>query len=436
MDERYFSDEPIFALATPFSVSAIAVFRLSGKGSLNLLSAFCTADLTTLANGKLVHCYLKDRDGGTVDEVTTAVFTDGHGYTGEEACEIYCHGSLAVIKAVTALLISAGFRQAAPGEFTFRAVKNGKMDLTRAEAVNELVNSTAAVAREGALNRLSGALEKKIEEFRRKLLDIYSRFEVRLDYSDDEIGEDFVFPAEEIEEVKRNVIELLSTYKAGRIASEGVRIALIGEANAGKSTLFNCLLRSERAMVSPVPGTTRDYIEASVELCGIPVTLFDTAGFNAASADALEMEGIRRTGQVMDSADLIVHLYCPGCRWKTDTHGEIAVWNKVDLCPAPEGFVPISAKNGVGIDLLLDEIKRRIEDGISVSTGGLMIESEGQKASLEKILSHLNAVRQEDGIEEQSFELFAAIEELGRMTGAVDCEEILDRIFSNFCVGK
>jgi tRNA modification GTPase len=438
------------ALATPAASSALAVIRVSGPGSLLLLSRLTRGakDLSTRPGHTLVRCALHD-NGSPIDDVLVAVYQAPRSYTGEEGAEIFCHGSLPVIQHLLALLCRSGFRSAGPGEFTQRAFLNGRMDLTRAEAVNEIVRARTDRARGLALDRLSGAIEDRIKAARDALIDLRASLEVHLDYPDDEAD---AAPShsglDQAEEILRG---LAGTYRQGRIYQEGVSIAIAGATNAGKSSLFNALLRQDRAIVSEVHGTTRDWLEGMASIEGIPVRLYDTAGLRQ-TKDALEMEGMRRTERVIDAADLVLYMV-EGTRgmsaddqawleaW-TGPASVVRVWSKADLpCrPAPPGFHLVSAVTGQGMSQLEAVMAGSIFGGETAHDGEPLIDSERQRDLLTRALAALERYREaaQHGVSADllAVDVAEALDALGEITGAVTSAEILDRMFSTFCVGK
>lgn len=476
-------DDPIFALATPLAPSALAVIRISGKGSLELLEpllkgrpnllrerghtvrkAVVVDEGPALARGEdalgsrplaLGGASAAARSPGSadgaeeLDEVMVAVYRSPHSYTGEDGAEITCHGSLPVIRRILGLLGRSGFRAAGPGEFTRRAFLNGKMDLTRAEAVNEIVRARTDRARALALQRLSGAVERKVSEARDLLLDLQAAVEVQLDYPDEDHGASL--DDGHLERAQAILQALAATWERGRIYQEGASAAIAGATNAGKSSLFNLLLRQERAIVSEVHGTTRDWLEGAIDIDGIPVRLFDTAGTRN-TGDPLELEGMRRTEVVLRSADLVVYLVdaavglSPADHEAIGTHGEdrtLRVWNKIDLPSAlscPKEFLPLSAVTGEGIDHLERAIGERILRGAGSAEGEPLIDSERQRELLARALSSLERFRadREAGVplDLLAVELREALDSLGEITGEVATAEVLERMFASFCVGK
>lgn len=268
-DLGYDTDEPIVALATAMRESAIAVIRTSGVNSVKLFSkVFSNSKGVLNSKGFTLHYgYIVDEESGNkIDEVTAAVYRSPKSYTGQESVEIFCHGSLPGIESIINVLKKAGFRNAAPGEFTMRAFLNGKMDLSQAEAVAEIVQSRSKQAHSLALNRLSGAVYERINSIKNKLVDLMSLIEVQLDYPDDEIGGETNLSPEPLYEAESEITKLIDSYRVGKIFHEGVTVALAGGTNAGKSSLFNLFLREDRSIVSELSGTTRDFIESWISI--------------------------------------------------------------------------------------------------------------------------------------------------------------------------
>lgn len=450
----YDTNDIIYALATAWGTAPIAVIRVSGEGCVGSLArAFSRPEaLEQGASHTVLHGDLIDPEAKEpVDEVLLTLFRDKRGYTGEESVEISCHGSMAGIETIFSILSALGMRPAAPGEFTFRAFMHGRMDLTRAEAVMEIVSSRSRLAHSLALGRLEGNLFSLIEEIKQQVLHAVGVVEIQLDYAEDEIADDVQFPFTVAEEAKRRVDELLATYQVGKLYGEGARVVLAGATNAGKSTLFNLLLREERSIVSEIHGTTRDFIESRTVLDGIPVLLYDTAGLRD-SFDSVEQEGIRRTRKLIEEADLIL-LMLDG----TESYGDsitphepmisdprcIVVWNKTDLATrAPlRGSFPLSAKRGEGFATLRDEMVRRLRKSAERPDGqAVVIESARQREELKRASDALdraiNLAREELPLDIVAVELGEALHALGSLTGEVASADILEQIFSRFCVGK
>ena len=437
----YNVDEPIYAPATAYAPSALAVIRLSGKNTIEMLSqAFSSPSrLNKAASKTLVHGYILDDENVRIDEVVLAVYREGSGYTGEEAAEISCHGSLVVLRRLFTRLEQLGFKRAEKGEFTFRAFMHGRMDLTQAEAVEEIIHSKSEISQEKALDRLSGKLRDSLAAVKTRLVDILASLEVQLDYAEDEIIDEWEFPEAEVSSIISSLKALSSTYGASRIYREGAKVVLAGAANAGKSSLFNLLVKEDRAIVSPVPGTTRDFIETWIDLDGIPVRLFDTAGLRS-SDDMVESEGIRRSEALMDDADLIIYLVDPDDALlpeNIDSDRTLVVYSKRDKRRMADDL-SISSVTGEGVSELIDEVKERLMGLSPQEEGGLSIDSERQYSYL---LSCIDALESAERSKDAPVDIMAmffksALESLGFITGEVTTEDLLDNLFSKFCLGK
>jgi tRNA modification GTPase len=445
--------DPIAALATPWGKSAVAVVRASGEGCIGLVDRLFVGakPLRDQPGYTVAHGFLADPETGEkIDEVLAVVFRAPHSYTGEDAVELSLHGGLPTIAAALDLLRRHGFRDAAPGEFSLRAFRHGKLDLSAAEAVNELVNAQSDRARALAFSRLSGALHDRIDGLKGGLVGVLAGIEAMIDYPDETY--EHAAPARRVLADARSTIDaLLATYGAGRAFQEGASVAVAGRTNAGKSTLFNLLLKEDRSIVSEVPGTTRDFIEGAITVAGIPIRLFDTAGLRP-TRDELEEEGIRRTRQVLERADLVLYLVDAAVGLAAEDEAALSalgagtpvvrLWNKVDVAPAaaPEGFLPFSARTELGFADLEAAIRRALLGGFSGEREAAVIDSLRQKEALERAKAAL--VRTEDGLaRDSSYDLLAAdlreaVDELGAITGEVTSAEILETVFSKFCVGK
>ena len=435
----------IYALSTPMSKGAIGVIRVSGKSCLSKIEPFfkssiklSKAESNSVVYGKLAK----------LDNCLISVFKDGHGYTGEESLEISCHGGLNVINSILEFLSSLGLRQAERGEFTLRAFLNGKMDLTRAEAVNELINSKSDVSAEMALNRLNGELFRKIKKMTDVVADVLSEVEFQLDYTDEDDLDSVSFDEDKILKTDAQICDLIKSYDVAHLYSDEVKIVICGCTNAGKSSLFNYLLKEERSIVSAVEGTTRDYIEASCTISDIPVRIFDTAGLRETSDD-IEKEGVRRSRLLINNADVILYLLAAEDAVSDsellNDKRTILIKTKSDLKKKYNltyDGICFSTVTGEGFRDLCKAIREKVS-GFSQSFNPddrLFIQSSRQKVNL--INAHENLMRAVDGFRKGlgydllALDLREALDNLGEITGAVTSDDILDKIFSEFCVGK
>jgi tRNA modification GTPase len=466
----YGDDSPIAAFATAPGKSALTLIRCSGKGSPELAAGIFSAPekITQAAGNTVIHGWLfahnqsRDKPAERVDDVLVSVFRAPKSYTGEDSMDISCHGGNTTGRAVMAALRAAGFRDALPGEFTFRAFMNGKLDLTRAESVMELVCARTDKGRRNAISRLSGVLEKEINAIKKTLVEVLSGAEIFLDYSDDEVSVD----AEEIagrlpgETLAREALarlqKLARSWLLERIYQEGIFAVITGRPNSGKSSLFNLLLKEERSIVTEVPGTTRDWIEAWVSVEGIPVRLADTAGLRDDSSDQVEKIGVERSLGLLETADLVLYLI-DGEAGITDKDSalidklaapHLIVWNKTDIVPAPAsaiadgGVLAVSAKTGEGAAELSAAIAAKIavnaenaDAAASVSLG-----TERQKnlveAAIAALEEALRLAEREEPLDLVSPMLREAVNSLGEITGEVSTADILEEMFSKFCTGK
>lgn len=457
MDRASYSDaSPIFALATPFSESALAVMRVSGEGSLQALEkAFsCRGGLSGAESGQAIHGWMHPpgRPGERLDEIVLLAWRAPRGYTGEDAADLVCHGSLPVIEALSAALRAAGFRQALPGEFSLRAFLNGKLDLTRAEAVSELISAKTEEARSGAVERLSGGIADRVEAARASLLEALARVHVQLDYALEEDVPDMGLPRELLESAIAGIDALRESYAAGRLYRDGARIVLAGRTNSGKSSLFNLFLKEERAIVSETHGTTRDYLEAWIDVGGVPVALYDTAGFRS-DAEGVELAGIERSTRLVERADIVIYLVDSESGLHADDEAflssrpaasrTIPVWSRCDRASgaAPEGFSRVSAKSGEGFPELCRRALDSLLSGGRISEGsGPRVASERQKRLLDRARESLSRCLSDDAagqpLDAVESDLRDALDALGEITGLVSSPDILEEIFSRFCVGK
>jgi len=439
-------EDTIAALATPFGAGAVAVVRVSGPRALEVAGSVfrgrksvCDLPVGRAARGRIERC------GDTVDEVLLTVFRAPRSYTGEDVVEISGHGGAVVSRAVLQTVLAAGARAAEPGEFTRRAFLNGKMDLTQAEAVMDLITAKGEAAARAASGQLEGSLGRAVEKLRGDMLTALAHLEAFIDFPeegiDPESGQTLLA---RIGALHADVMRLLSTADEGRMLREGVRLVIHGEPNVGKSSLLNLLLGFDRAMVSDIPGTTRDTIEESLTLRGIPFRVVDTAGLRE-STDALELEGMRRTRAHVEQADVVLRVLDAGAR-KIGAPGdprEVRVLNKIDLWPGavlPEDVVPLCCLDGRGLESLVAAIIGRTDLGRADRLAEVVAVNARHQNCLQNAGIFLkeaqNSLGRGDAPELTALELRSALASVGEITGAVDSEEVLDRIFSSFCIGK
>ncbi|MCA1753389.1 MAG: tRNA uridine-5-carboxymethylaminomethyl(34) synthesis GTPase MnmE [Spirochaeta sp.] len=485
------SHDPIYALATPYGRSALAVLRVSGEGCLEVLAAAFSrpSSLADCAGNTLLYGRIYDRSAApagelaatpernahakTIDEVMLAVYRAPKSYTGEDSVEIMCHGSPAGIERIVGVLADLGMRPAEAGEFTRRAFLGGKLDLTQAEAIQELVEAETGTAHALALNRLSGGLSRRIESAKQRVLDLTAAVAIQLDYAEEDTGL-VELPVGEVEALQSELQVLADSFQIGRVFREGASIALAGRTNAGKSSLFNLLLREDRAIVSAEAGTTRDYLEARLDIEGVPVRLIDTAGLRLSESE-IESEGMRRSRQLMENVDLVLYLV-DSAEGPNDedraliadlqTEGRcVVVYTKRDLLPdsysasqqhlvfqhhagsqqpagsqQQEAPTLVSSVSGEGLGDLHAVLVRRLVPGEHTDTEAVVIDSRRHRDLLLQAVAALNDVQSGlaagTALDLVAVDLQEALQSLGEITGEVASSEILERMFGSFCVGK
>ncbi len=439
-------DDTIAAVSTPFGEGAIAVVRLSGPAALEIADAvFCGKRRPIDVPGGRVLAGRLLRDGSVVDEVLLTVFRGPRSHTGEDVVEIGCHGGVVVTRGVLDAVLQAGARLAEPGEFTRRAFLRGKMDLTQAEAVMDLIRARSELSARAAARQLEGRLGALVGGLREEGLTALAHLEAFIDFPEEGIDpESGAVLAARLHRLRAGVDRLLATADEGRMLREGVRLVISGEPNVGKSSLLNALLGRERAIVSPQPGTTRDTVEENLVLGGVPFHLVDTAGLRA-TGDPVEAEGMRRARREVAEADVILQVHDgahPPVPVPPAGPRVVLVLNKRDLLrgPVPEGMVPVCCLTGEGLNGLVREVLARVAlGGAAVRDEVVAINARHQDA-LRRCAAAcgeaLAVLERGEGPEFASIELRCALDALGEITGAVDTEELLGRIFSTFCIGK
>ena len=447
------SVDTICALATAPG-GAIGIVRISGNETLEILSRVFTKDLTNAQPNTIHYGHIKNGEE-TIDEVLVSVFRAPHSYTGEESAEISCHGSRYILNKVLALLIANGCRQAGPGEFTQRAYLNGKMDLSQAEAVADLIASTNQATHQIAMSQLRGHFSSKLAQLREQLLKLTSLLELELDFSDHEDLE-FADRSELMDLTKtidNHITRLAKSFETGQALKQGIPVAIVGKTNVGKSTLLNRLLKDDRAIVSDVHGTTRDTIEDTIDINGITFRFIDTAGIRQ-TQDEVEQIGITRTYAAIDKARIVLWLIDAepsteefnNVLQRTESKKLIVIKNKADkadnnsynLLNRP--FITISAKFGTGIE----ELEQAIYEAANIpalTENDIIVTNARHYDAL--VRAHDSIQRVIDGLQMQlsgdllSEDLRQALDTLAEITGGqITPNEVLGNIFKNFCVGK
>jgi tRNA modification GTPase len=452
------SSHPIAAVATPPGISALGIIRVSGDGAIQIVSAiFPKKDLTkvkshTLHHGQLIH------NGVIVDDVLISVFKAPNTYTGEDLVEISCHGSPYILKRVMEALVQEGARPAGPGEFTQRAFLNGKLDLSQAEAVADLIASESEASHSAAIEGLRGGFSQKIKSLRSQLLQFASLVELELDFAEEDV--EFANRPQLLtllSQIYAEVSRLAESFQLGNAIKSGVKVVIAGRPNAGKSTLLNALLQEERAIVSDIPGTTRDTIEDVLVLNGIPFRFIDTAGLRS-TTDTLESIGIERTMDKLREANLIVYLFDVkelNSRQLQDELSQLppdkfilVAGNKTDKDPGVD-FEPqfnitqehlfISGKTHQNLDAL----QQKLIDALqlpAIKVQDTLITNLRHFTALTNILKAIENIQQGilNGVSTDllAVDIHVALHEMGEITGEITNDEILGNIFSQFCIGK
>ncbi len=467
-------NEPIIALATPNGIGAIAVIRLSGNEVINIVDnhfeSVSGKQLKVQPSHSINLGYIKN-DDNIIDQVLVSIFKNPQSYTGEDVVEISCHGSTYVQQAIIQLFLDNGVKMADPGEFTLRAFLNGKFDLSQAEAVADLIASDSSASHQLALQQMKGGFSTEIENLRKELVNFASLIELELDFSEEDVDfanrKDFKIL---IEKIKRVLRQLIDSFAQGNVLKNGIPIAIIGEPNVGKSTLLNALLKEEKAIVSHIPGTTRDAIEDDIILNGVRYRFIDTAGIRETS-DYVESIGIQKTYEKSAAAKLIVYLFDTSIIKRTGKSKTeyllglvdkefqkikkrfsdkeiIMIGNKIDLLSDAElkavtkkfkNALLISATDNKNIEKLIEKFANLVNIGI-LRDGQTIVSNSRHYDALSKAFTAIEQVQ--NGIENNlssdllSIDVKEALYHLGLITGAVTSDELLGNIFANFCIGK
>jgi tRNA modification GTPase len=448
----YQANETIAAIATPPGEGGIAVIRISGKQALEIAEKVFRGKVRTYASHTAHFGKIINHQGEVIDEGLALVMRAPRSYTGEDTVEIQCHGGSLITRQVLEATLQAGARAALPGEFTFKAFINGKIDLAQAEAVQELIGAKNQLALQAAENQLQGALSKKISHFQHELVDLAAILEAWVDFPEE--GLEFASMEEVIaslEQVKANMQNLVNTFHEGKKIQEGLSLCLIGPPNVGKSSLMNALLGKDRAIVTDIPGTTRDLLEDELFLGGLHFRIVDTAGIRE-TEEVIEQEGIRRSKKAMHAADLILLVMDATRPFSLDFHFElpvertILIWNKIDLphdLAIPSFFphsVKLSAKTGEGLAELKEKIHQVIWRNAPPSKEEIVITNARHKHALSSAISACDDLicGLKTGISPEflSSDMRRVLQELGTIIGSNISEDILTAIFSKFCIGK
>ena len=447
-------EDTIAAVATAVAAGegSVAIVRLSGPEAEAIgRLLFQAPGQQAWESHRVLYGYVRDpASGERVDEALLLLMRAPRSFTRETVVEFHCHGGLICVQRVLELVLAAGARRALPGEFSQRAFLNGRLDLTRAEAISELITARSRRAAQLAMAGLDGGLERRIAALRERLLDQLAELEARVDFEDDLPPLDGAAVAAELAAVRRELEQLLAEAEQGQLLREGLRVAIVGRPNVGKSSLLNRLSRSERAIVTDLPGTTRDLVESELVLQGVPLTLLDTAGIRA-TEDRVEQIGIERSRAALQAADAVLLLFDLSAGWTEDDADLLAqvpagvpllrVGNKADQgggAAAASADVCISALTGAGQEQLVSALLaccgRSGDQGLQVALNRRQRDLAARAAA--SLEAGLEAAAQQLPWDFWTIDLRAAVRLLGEITGEEVSEAVLDRVFARFCIGK
>lgn len=451
--------DPIAAIATPSGQGAIGMIRLSGPDLLPMLNPlFPKKDLTKVKTHTLHVGLLQDKSGKVLDEVVLGIYKNPKSYTGEDVVEISCHGAPLILQQIMESLFEIGIKQADAGEFTQRAFLNGKLDLSQAEAVGDLIAAESMRAKEVALGQMRGGFSKKLKALRQKLLDFAGLIELELDFSEEDVTfADKAALEKLLHELTSNIKLMADSFKQGNVIKSGLKVVIAGRPNAGKSTLLNALLEEEKALVSDIPGTTRDFIEDAIQINGIQFRFTDTAGIRDAT-DSLEKMGIARTFEKLEGADLILYIFDLKQLNVDDLARDLAqmpegknclvVGNKLDLVGEAERQkfehfdTPIHMISGLAkthLEALKEALLKEV-DLNQLPADATLVTNIRHYQALQQSLQHIESLQTglEQGLSGDflAIDLRAALHSLGEITGEISNDDVLGNIFANFCIGK
>lgn len=453
-------DDTIVAIATPPGIGAIGMIRLSGSRSISIINELFPSKDLNQQPSHTIHVGFLKKNGKALDEVVVSLFKSPRSYTGEEVVEIGCHGSPFILQQIIDVLIGEGARLARPGEFTQRAFLNGRMDLAQAEAVADLIASNTEASHKTALNNIRGGFSHALKDLREQLLKFSALIELELDFSQEDVEfADRSQFMQLIKEAQQLTMQLKQSFQLGNVIKNGVSVAIIGKPNAGKSTLLNALLNEDRAIVSEIPGTTRDTIEEIINIDGILFRLIDTAGIRQHTHDVIEGFGIEKSLQKMKQADIVIYLFDvnemdPASvkeitnELKEKNINYLLVANKIDasnekeqrqIFSSLEGIIFISAKTNLHLEVLKEKmIDMVLKD--AVVGENVIVTNARHYHSLVQVSDALKDV--EEGLNARipgdllSLDIRRSLQYLGEITGEITNEDQLDYIFSKFCIGK
>ncbi len=447
--------DTIAAISTSSSVGAISIIRVSGENSFDIVNNLCDIDLKSKNSHTINYAHII-YNNELIDEVLISVMKSPKTFTTEDIVEINCHGGIAVTNRILELLLENGCRLAEPGEFTKRAYLNGRIDLVEAEGIMDMINAKSENARKLAMNTLNGNLSKKIKKIRDKLLDIEANINVNIDYPEyddiEEITNEIILP--KIDEVEKEINYLIKESKNGQIIKEGIKTVIVGKPNVGKSSLLNKLLNENKAIVTDIPGTTRDIVEGIINIDGIPLNIIDTAGIRETN-DYVESIGVQKSLEYIEKADLIIYILNSNEKITAEDisifekiryKNYIIVINKIDLEKnlkykfPTNNIIKMSLKSNIGIQELKDLIKKMYELE-KIETGDFTYISNAKdvatlKECLNKIKDIKSGILNNMPIDIVEIDIKSLWNLLGTITGDSYQDELIDKLFSKFCLGK
>ncbi len=458
------SSDTIAAISTPLGVGGIGIIRISGSKSKKIGKKIFKSAKKGFKDFKpyvLHHGWIKNNKGELIDEVLISFMPAPGSYTGEDVVEINCHGGPAVVQLILEVVLKEGARLAKPGEFTLRAFLNGRIDLSKAEAISEMVSANSSLFVKLSSSKLSGKLKEKIEALRNKLKEVKADLCFLADFPEEseesEEEKEEIDILRKIEEVEREINSIIENFSLYKVFREGATVVLIGPVNAGKSSLFNEIVGKKRAIVAEIPGTTRDYIEEMITLDGVTVKIIDTAGIRK-TEDRIELEGVRQGKELIKEADVICVVLDVSDEPSEEIltllksipkYKSLIVLNKIDLNSNPKvyelikdlnlEFVETSVKEKKGIENLLVRLKDKILKDVPEPKEGEIVPNLRQTQALKKALEELKEFKKrsrEIPLDILSIHLDKACESLSEITGEIYTEDVLDRVFSKFCIGK
>ena len=447
-------EDTIAAISTTTGIGAISIIRLSGPEAINITNKVFTKNLTNAETHTIHYGFIKEK-AEKIDEVLVSIMRAPKTFTREDIVEINCHGGIATTNKVLEILLNNGARLAEPGEFTKRAFLNGRIDLLEAEATMDLISSKSETARKISINTLTGETSNLIKSLRNDLVQIISNIEVNIDYPEyedvEEMTNDKILPS--IQLFKERLSNIIKKSEDSKVIKEGIKVGIIGKPNVGKSSLLNSLIEEEKAIVTSIPGTTRDIVEGTIVLGGITLNIIDTAGIRE-SSDVVEMLGVEKSRKIITSSDLIIFILNNNEEISDEEKEllkeikdkkKIIVVNKIDLenkldKSMLEDYIEISAKENIGVDKIKDRIKKLFNIG-ELQTSDLTYLSNARTISLLKKSMHqieetLEEIQNNSPIDIVELGLKDSWNTLGEVIGETYKDELLDELFSRFCLGK